>query len=532
LSSGTAVAGRVPTAAAERPARLWLTPIAGAALALALPPLGFLPAALALGLLFVQLQGARGYWPAFARAWLFGFGFHLAGLYWVGIAFLAEADRFGALAVPGVVALAAILAVIGAMPLALLGPLRLRQPIAAAAVFAGLWCLGELARGQHGVQFPWNPLALALAATDTSLQVVAIVGTTAGGFLVAWLAALVGVALTVRAARRTALALCLAMVAGLAAFGLWRLDSHPPGLMAEPPVTVRIVQANIAQHHKWDPALRRNWFDRHLDLARQPIQPDAPDRPDIVVWPESSVPYSLDAEPEVRGLIGDVVRPGGVVILGSNHFDGSVEPPILHNSVYALAGDGELLGRYDKVDLVPFGEFLPMRPLLGAVGLEALAVGSMDFQAGPGRTTMALPGLPPASPLVCFEAAFPGRGTDGSGRARWIVNVTNDAWFGISSGPYQHAAMARMRAVETGLPLVRAANTGISMLTDPMGRVLDSLPLGTTGTIDASLPAALPTSPPITRWPWLSSLLMGLALLAAGAAELAGRRSSPRDRDH
>ncbi len=524
MSSPTAAAGRLPAAAAERPARLWLLPFAGAALALALPPLGFLPAVLVIGLLFVRLQDARGYWPAFARAWLFGFGFHLAGLYWVGIAFLAEAERFGALAVPGVVALATILAVIGAVPLAVMGPLRLRQPVAAATVFAGLWCVGELARGQYGVQFPWNPLALALAASDASLQVVAVVGTTAASFLVAWLAALAGVALTMPAARRTATAICLALVAGIAAYGFWRLASHPPGLAAEPPVTIRIVQANIAQHHKWDPAQRRRWFERHLDLARRPA---APHRPDIVVWPESSVPYSLDDEAEVRRLVAGVVPPEGVVIVGSNHFDGSTAPPTLHNSVYAIAGDGRLLDRYDKVDLVPFGEFLPMRPLLGALGLEALAVGSVDFEAGPGRVTMALPGLPPASPLVCFEAAFAGRGSDGTGQARWIANVTNDAWFGISSGPYQHAAMARMRAVETGLPLVRTANTGISMLTDAMGRVLESLPLGTAGTIDATLPAALPASPPATRWPWLPGLLVGLALLAAGAIELARRRADP-----
>ena len=526
-----AAAGRLATAAAERSARHWLTPVAGAALVLALPPVGLLPAALAPGLLFVQLRAAGRYLPAFWQAWLFGFGFHLAGIYWVGIAFFADAERFAALAIPGVLALAAVLAAIGALPLACMGPLRLRQPIAATIVFAALWCVGELARGRHGVQFPWNPLALTLAATDTSLQIVALVGTTAGSFLVAWLAALLCVALSAPEARRTALALFLATGLAMAAFGIWRLALHPAGDPAEPPVMIRIVQANIAQHHKWDPELRRRWFERHLELARSPIEPAPSGRPDIVVWPESSVPYSLDAEPRIRQLIGSVVRPGGTVLLGSDHFDGSVEPPILNNSVYAIRDDGTLLARYDKVDLVPFGEFLPLRPLFGALGLEALAVGSMDFQPGPGRTTLDLAGLPPASPLVCFEAAFPGRGTDGSGRARWIVNVTNDAWFGISSGPYQHAAMARMRAVETGLPLVRAANTGISMITDPLGRVLESLPLGTAGIIDAPLPAALPAPPPATRWPWLSALSIILASLLAGTLELARRRAGRGDGD-
>jgi len=175
---------------------------------------------------------------------------------------------------------------------------------------------------------------------------------------------------------------------------------------------------------------------------------------------------------------------------------------------------------------VPFGEFLPFRPLFGWLGLEALAVGSIDFVAGDGRVTMTLDGVPAFSPLVCFEAAFPGRATDGTGRARWIANVTNDAWFGISSGPHQHAGMARMRAVEAGLPLVRAANTGISLVTDARGRVLASLPLGAMGTLDAVLPAALATPPLASRAPWLPLVLAALALLVAAVAE--GRAVLPR----
>jgi apolipoprotein N-acyltransferase len=171
---------------------LWLMPLAGALLAAALPPFGLLPAALAPAVLFVALLQSPGYWSGFRAAWLFGLGFHLAGLYWVGIAFFADAERFGALAVPGVVGLAAILAFLGAVPLALLAMRRWHSPLAASLVFAGLWCLGELARGRFGVQFPWNPLSLSLVATDQSLQVVALVGTLGASFLLAWLAALAG----------------------------------------------------------------------------------------------------------------------------------------------------------------------------------------------------------------------------------------------------------------------------------------------------------------------------------------------------
>ena len=510
------------SAVAERPARrwsdLWLMPLAGASVAAALPPLGLLPAALAPAVLFLALLRRPGYWSGLRTAWLFGLGFHLAGLYWVGIAFFADAERFGALAVPGVVGLAAILALLGAVPLALLAVRRWQSPLAATLVFAGLWCLGELARGRHGVQFPWNPLSLSLTATDQSLQVVALLGTTGASFAVAWLAALVGLAWQSSHGRLIPAALALALLVGAAGYGHWRLRVALPLEAGDSPI-IRIVQANIAQHHKWDPALRQRWFERHLTLSSEPGE----SVPDVVVWPESSVPYSLGASPEVRALIGGVAGPGGHVILGSEFYDPEAEPPRLHNSVYTVAGGGDILARYDKVDLVPFGEFLPFRAVFGRLGLEALAVGSVDFMAGEGRTTIAVDGLAPFSPLVCFEAAFAGRATDGTGRARWIVNVTNDAWFGISSGPHQHAGMARMRAVEAGLPLVRAANTGISLVTDARGRVLAQLPLGAMGILDQPLPRPLATAPPATRWPWLAAALVASLLLVAAVVERNGR---------
>jgi apolipoprotein N-acyltransferase len=497
-------------------------------LALALPPLGILPALLAPAVLFLALLRVSGYWRGFGVAWLFAMGFHLAGLYWVGIAFFADAERFGALAVPGVIALAAILAVLTAAPLALVATVRWQRPLAAALVFAALWCVGELTRGRLGVQFPWNPLSLGLAAHDLSLQLVALIGTMGASFVIAWLAAVAGV-IWQETGRTRHLALGLAglIILGGAAFGGWRLTADLPLADAERQPVVRIVQGNIAQHHKWDPELRQRWFERHLRLSQAP-DPTAPAGlvPDVIVWPESSVPYSLTDQAQVRELVGSVVRPGGHVLLGSDFFDSAFEPPVLHNSVYTVAANGEILARYDKVDLVPFGEFLPFRDVFGRLGLEALAVGSIDFSPGPGRATIAVDGLLPFSPLVCYEAAFAGSATDGSGRARWLVNLTNDAWFGISSGPHQHAGMARMRSVETGLPLVRAANTGISLVTDAKGRIIASLPLGAMGTIDITLPPALATPPLASRVPWSASVLMALGLLVALASEAAARRRS------
>jgi apolipoprotein N-acyltransferase len=180
-----------------------------------------------------------------------------------------------------------------------------------------------------------------------------------------------------------------------------------------------------------------------------------------------------------------------------------------------------LLGRYDKVNLVPFGEFMPFRPVFRRIGLRKLTAGTIDFQPGPGRRTIDLPGLPPFSAMICFEAAFAGRATGDGERPMWLVNITNDAWFGTSSGPYQHLAMARMRAVEEGLPLVRAANTGISVITDPYGRILARLGLNQAGTLDHALPAPLP-APSFARTAG-PGLLAGLVFVLALAAALIER---------
>jgi apolipoprotein N-acyltransferase len=277
---------------------------------------------------------------------------------------------------------------------------------------------------------------------------------------------------------------------------------------AGPAPVLRLVQGNVAQHHKWQPELRAQWFRRHLDLSAQ-----GADGVQAVIWPESATPYAIDQEPEVRRLIGQVVPPGGLLLTGGERFDFDSAPARAWNSLFVLDPGGTVVTRYDKRDLVPFGEFLPARGLLGRLGLQKVTGGSVDFQPGPGRQTIALPGLPPFSPLICYEAIFPGGVVEPGARPAWLLNVTNDAWFGRSSGPYQHLAMARLRAVEEGLPLVRAANTGISAVVDPWGRIAARLDLGVTGVLDAALPAPLAAPPPFAR--------LGLRVVAALAA-LAG----------
>lgn len=486
--------------------------LAGAATAAALPPLYLLPALAGFGILVAVLRRSdMDPGRAFLRGTAFGFGFFLAGLYWVGIAFFADAERFGAYAVPAVLGLALFLGLSVGFAAALVALRRWRSPTALALAFAVAWTLAEPLRGGMGLQFPWNPIASVWAVSDVTLQVIAFTGTYGLSLLTVAAAGLTApLFMPGGASRRAAVAMPVAFACLVLAAGAVRL-ARDPGV-PDTDVPVRIVQANVAQHHKWDPDKRLMWFRRHLELSA--AAQDVPPR--MIIWPESAVPYDIDAQEEVRAYLAPAVPPGGVLLVGGDRYELEREPPAAHNTLFALGDGAQVLARYDKVDLVPFGEFLPFRSLLGRLGLGKLTQGSIDFLPGPGRTTLRVAGLPAASPLICYEAAFPGMATAVGDRPDWLVNITNDAWFGRSSGPFQHLAMARMRAIEEGLPLVRAANTGISVITDAHGRVRAKLGLNQGGTLDAVLPGALP-EPSFARRhnPYLlMGLLAAIAMLS------------------
>lgn len=458
----------------------------GAAATLALPPLHLVPALLAFSAWLRLLAEAPGRGAVAARGFAFGFGWHLAGLYWIGIAFFTDAERFGALAVPAVVGLAALNALFPAAAALLARARRWRSPVAAAIALALAWTLADGLRDEVLLGFTWNPLAIVWAPFPALLQAAAWVGSDGLGLLTALVAILPGAALLAERGRpRAGPALAAGLLAALALAGWARLALVE--VEAEPGPRLRIVQANIAQHHKWDPAKRAQWLNRHLALSREP----ADGRLALLVWPESAVPYPIEGDPALRALLGSAAPEGGFLVTGGDRFVLETDPPTASNAVFVLDREGVVRARYDKVDLVPFGEYLPWRPLLGRLGLEKLTQGSIDFVPGPGRRTLHLPGLPPFSPLVCYEAIFPGRAIDPADRPAFLLNLTNDAWFGTSSGPYQHAAMAVLRSVEEGLPLARAANTGISLVADAKGRVLARLELGATGVLDHPLPGRL-----------------------------------------
>ena len=261
-----------------------------------------------------------------------------------------------------------------------------------------------------------------------------------------------------------------------------------------PGVVLRLVQPNIAQHHKWQHDLRAAQFTKHLKLSTTASSI----RPTHVIWAETATPFVLANDAARRRMMAKVVPDGGYLLTGTirtkKNRMGNFQ---VWNSLQAVGRDARVVATYDKFHLVPFGEYVPLHSI---IGLAKLTVGDTDFPPGPGPHSLKLAGLPPEGPLICYEAIFPGQVVRPDDRPEWLLNITNDAWFGISSGPYQHFASARIRAVEEGLPLVRVANTGISGVVDAYGRVKARLGLGREGIVDATLPVPISSLTPFARW--------------------------------
>lgn len=505
--------------------RGWRAPVTAAAFgalaAAALPPLHLLPVLLVSFPALVVLVASRPtFGSAILTAWAWGFGHFVAGLYWISNALLTEAERFAWLVPLAVPAISALLALFVAIP-AVIACRFFPEGWSRVLALAGLWTVGELARGVVLTGFPWNLLGTVWAFGALPVQGAAWIGTSGLSALTVVLACL---PLLPRRAALTAGAVLVALGVLVGLLRLWP-EEPPAG-----PVAIRIVQGNIAQTHKWRDDLRAAHFRRYLQLTAAVPEAAEGEGPVVVVWPETASPYFLASDETARAFAGGALREGSVLIAGTVRLERSetgAGPPLrLWNSLVAIAPDGALLGVYDKHHLVPFGEYVPLRSLLP---IETVVPGNIDFSAGPGPATLRLPaefGVPPASPLICYEVIFPGRVTEPGVRPAWLLNLTNDAWFGVSSGPYQHLAAARMRAVEEGLPLVRAANTGVSAVFDSRGRTVARLGLNETGVVAAPLPAPGARTPFARFGPALPA---GVAVICLAAGFVARRhRSGPR----
>jgi apolipoprotein N-acyltransferase len=479
---------------------------AGALSALALAPLNVWPVMfLTLPVAVWLLDGATaGRWSGVAVAawtgWCFGFGYFLAGLYWIGFAFLVDAKTFGWLMPFAVIALPAGLALFTAFGFALARWLWQRGAwrilVLAAALTLAEWLRGHVLTG-----FPWNAFGYTLTGPLVLAQSAAFFGLWGLTFIAIAVFASPAVLADDRVDTRRpwlAPAAAAAVLVVLAVSGVIRLVGMPTTFVDG--VRLRIMQPDLTQDEKFNYAARRQVMQRYIALSDRASGPQSSGVRDVthLIWPESAFPFFLTREPEALSDIAKLLSEGTVLITGAARA-AELAPTTrsihAYNSIYVIGRDGTVLSVYDKVHLVPFGEYLPFQRFLERLGLMQLTKVQGGFVPGNRRRPIAVPHAPKFLPLICYEVIFPHDVVPPGERPAWLVNVTNDGWFGNSTGPYQHLQQARVRAIEEGLPLVRAANTGISAVVDPLGRIVHSLPLGTEGVLDSRLPQPAPPTP-------------------------------------
>lgn len=475
-----------------------------------------------------QVTG-RSYRDVALTAWFFGFGYHLAGLYWIGFAFLVEAEAYAwmipfvAVLMPGGLALFTALAAVLAARFWQAGFFRIVALAVSLAFFE--WVRGHIFTG-----FPWNLYGYAFGFSQSLMQNAAWIG----GYGLTLLVVLIFAAPSVFSAPPLkssrpwvwVLSLLIALVS-MWGWGALRLGAASDAVVED--MRLRLVQPSVPQAEKWLPSNKRNVFDLYLELTSETGFEDVTH----IIWPESAVPYILNREPlrlaEVGAMMGrDKTLLTGAVRIQSDEQTGE---RLFFNSLHVAkvsdTGETELVSTYDKTHLVPFGEYLPAANLLEAIGLKQLAFGAGGYSSGRDLMTLDVPGAPNVVPLICYEVIFPGHVLPEQTDAQWIVNVTNDAWFGDTSGPRQHLAMAQFRAIETGLPIVRSANNGISAIIDANGRIRARLDLNARGFLDADLPVRGPaTLYAATGDRVFAGVLLLLAGLTVGAFYFRGHQVS------
>ena len=459
-------------------------------------PVLFLTLPVLVWLIDGSTAGPRGaLWTAAIAGWCFGFGYFVCGLYWIGYAFLVDAKTFGWLLPVAVTGLPAYLAIYTALGAALARLLWVRGPLRILALAASM-TIAEWLRGHLLSGFPWNTFGYALTEPLALAQSASLIGVWGLTFLALAVFASPATLADEKAdtpAPWRPLVMGLVVLAAFFGYGVARLATHPTAYV--PKVKLRLMQPNLQQDEKFNYSAKNEVMQRYLRLSSRKTGPDSQGIHDIthLIWPEAAFPFFLTREPDALAQIAALIEPNTELITGAVRAarEPGQRPMRAYNSIYVIGGDGSIRGVYDKVHLVPFGEYLPFQSLLEQLGLQQLTKVAGGFLSGDRRRAMDVKGAPKMLPLICYEAIFPGAAVPPDQRPGWIVNVTNDGWFGISSGPYQHFQQARVLAIAEGLPLVRDANTGISAVIDPVGRIITSLPLGVEGVLDAPLPRAL-----------------------------------------
>jgi len=437
----------------------------------------------------------------FLDGWWWGWGFHMTGLSWICVALLTDPEAFAWLIPFALFGLTGAIAIFAGIAAWLMSWIRV-SGLPRLVAFSSIWMVVEYTRGHIFTGFPWNLPGYSFGFSLASLQAASLVGIYGlTGFTV-----LLGssfAASKMPGGRRYILMLW-ALFAAVVAWGQWRQSgvetTYVDGVM------LRLVQANIPQTHKWDPHLQMQNIRDHIHLTQSP----GLEKITHVIWPESAVPFVIESGNEIAHILGNTIPNGTLLITGALRSEGDKEHFRVWNSLAAVDHDGTLMGSYDKIHLVPFGEFQPLRPFVPKEWMTP--VGDTDFSSGNLARTLTWPGLPPMIPLICYEAIFPEMSFGSDERPQMLLTITDDAWFGKSLAPYQHFHMARMRAVEQGVPLVRDAVTGITAVVDAYGRITAMFPLGEMGVLDARLPKPLPTS---TIYAKYGDIMVLLGLIAA-----------------
>ncbi len=514
--------------------RFLLLLVAGAVGGLSVPPFYVLPALFVTFPLWVwALDGAerlpgwrRLFGPAFAIGFAYGLGYFLVAFHWLGAAFFVEGGIVLAIMPFAILALAATIALFWGLASAL-AHLLWSHGAWRIVTLATFLTLAEWARGHFFSGFPFDLIGYAFAANDEMAQLASVIGVyglTALGALLAMTPALIWPADDQGLARRlTPFFLAVVVIAAQLGWGHYRLASTPVPQRTD--VKLRLVQPMVLEHSDWSTADPARIIDKLVGLSQGKTGPDDPGLAGVtaVVWPESALPFFLSDYPDALSRMGHMLPANGLLLSGAprEQFDPGVPgaPPDpadrpAYNSLIAVDPAGEIVASYDKSHLVPFGEYLPFPELFGALGLKQFVPGADGWQAGDGRRLMTVPGLPSFLALICYEAIFSGDLGPDTGKAQFILNITNDAWFDGSIGLAQHADHARLRAVEEGLPIVRVGNSGLTEAIDPLGRVTAALPPEQIGVLDVSpaerLPGTLFTR--LGYWPLGVALLVGLAV--------------------
>ena len=475
----------------------------------ALPPFYFIPCLFAAfsGLVFL-LDRIESKKQAAMTGFMFGFGFFSVGLIWVCNALMIEG-----MGVKAFVPLPPLgFGVWGGLFVAFAAWVAsfFKKGVRRLTAFSAAWGISEWIRSWLFTGFPWNLIASVWTDYPEMLQTASFWGSYGLSLVTVFAAGLFAFVHDKKTLLKSLLS--VGVIAGLLfGFGSWRLSKAPATTDTINGVWIRLVQPNIPQGRKWSADEAEQNLMKHVHLSRSA----GAEKVTHVIWPETATQFLLTQDEFARAMVTSALTPGAILLAGSLRTQKENSSLKLFNSIVALNDVGVFLGSYDKSHLVPFGEYVPFADVFPFI--RKLTPISMDFSTGNGVETVAIPRTLPVGMLVCYEVIFPGQVVDKKVRPYWLLNVTNDGWYGISAGPYQHFASAQMRSVEEGLPLARAANTGISGMIDAYGRVVSSLALGEQGVVDVGLPRRTDQPTFYAKYGNAIPLLLCLILLLSAA---------------